>query len=162
MSDEIRTIKLKVKLRAYTRGVIPDVSKFIEDAPQDGILYGRRDGQWLNIDDVLENNIVLVDPGSGLDKVEIDKSRIKLSIRQWTGSNEEYEALPDLQNDKVYYVYDSREIQFYLDGGTAFTDSDVITEDMEIDNILGNIIDGGNSTTYKANLYLEGIDSKGE
>ena len=82
MSDEIRTIKLKVKLRAYTRGVIPDVSKFIEDAPQDGILYGRRDGQWLNIDDVLENNIVLVDPGSGLDKVEIDKSRIKLSIRQ--------------------------------------------------------------------------------
>lgn len=82
MSDEIRTIKLKVKLRAYTRGVIPDVSKFIEDAPQDGILYGRRDGQWLNIDDVLENNIVLVDPGSGLDKVEIDKSRIKLSVRQ--------------------------------------------------------------------------------
>lgn len=82
MGDEIRTIKLKVKLRAYTRGVIPDVSKFIEDAPQDGILYGRRDGQWLNIDDVLENNIVLVDPGSGLDKVEIDKSRIKLSVRQ--------------------------------------------------------------------------------
>ena len=29
MGDEIRTIKLKVKLRAYTRGVIPDVSKFI-------------------------------------------------------------------------------------------------------------------------------------
>lgn len=82
MGDEIRTIKLKVKLRAYTRGVIPDVSKFIEDAPQDGILYGRRDGQWLNIDDVLENNIVLVDPGSGLDRVEIDKSRIKLSVRQ--------------------------------------------------------------------------------
>lgn len=84
MADK-RTINLKVKLSAYTRGILPTKLSQLEndiDAPINGKLYGRRDGNWVDIDDVLENNIVLVDEGSGLDRVEIDKSRIKLSIRK--------------------------------------------------------------------------------
>ncbi|WP_300924521.1 hypothetical protein [uncultured Clostridium sp.] len=34
-------VKLNVKLQAYTKGIIPDVSKFIEDTPLDNKVYGR-------------------------------------------------------------------------------------------------------------------------
>lgn len=41
MSD----IKLNVKLSAYSKGVIPDVSEYIKEAPEDGKLYARKDKQ---------------------------------------------------------------------------------------------------------------------
>lgn len=159
-------IKIRVRLAAYTRGILPtkisqleqDID-YVTEAPKDDGVYGRYNGEWT---EVISGNQVLIDPGSGLDKEELNKQQIKLSIRQWVGDKEQYNNLPDTENDKTYYVYNAREIKFYLDGGNAFTDSAIITTNMEIDNILGNIIDGGKSTTYKADLYLEGIDSKGE
>ena len=61
-------LKLKVKLKAYTKAVIPDVSKFIEDAPKDNKVYGRKDGDWVNIDSSLVKTRILPrDNNSGLD-----------------------------------------------------------------------------------------------
>jgi hypothetical protein len=76
------TAKLNVKLSAYTKGFIPDVSEFIKDAPKDGVLWGRQDGEWVNVDDVLQNNIVLVDEDSSIERIEIDKSTIKLKMKE--------------------------------------------------------------------------------
>ena len=46
MSD----IKLNVKLSAYSKGVIPNVSNYLTEAPEDGKLYARKDKQWESID----------------------------------------------------------------------------------------------------------------
>jgi hypothetical protein len=37
------TINLKVKLSAYTKGIIPDYSNFVTEAPNDGKIYARKD-----------------------------------------------------------------------------------------------------------------------
>ena len=41
MSD----IKLNVKLSAYSKGVMPNVSNYLTEAPEDGKLYARKDRQ---------------------------------------------------------------------------------------------------------------------
>ena len=153
MSEEIRKINLKVKLSAYTRGILPTKLSQLEndiDAPKDGRLYGRRDGQWLDIDDVLENNIVLIDEGSGLDRIEIDKSRIKLNVRKWEGKKENLPA--KLENDKVYYVYENRPDIFII-GGTSYSDEN--EEYMQI-------ISGGTCNTTNFEMICYPMNSKGE
>ena len=85
MSEEIKQINLDVKLTAYTKGVLPTKLSHLEndiDAPVDGNLYGRMDGEWVDVGDVFERNIVLIDEGSGLDREQIDKTRIKLKVRK--------------------------------------------------------------------------------
>lgn len=42
---ENKIIKLNVKLRAYTKGIIPNSKEFIKDAPADGKTYVRQDGE---------------------------------------------------------------------------------------------------------------------
>lgn len=52
-----KQIRLHAKLHAYSKGVIPDVSNFIDDAPQDNVVYARLNGQWVpltNLEDVLK------------------------------------------------------------------------------------------------------------
>lgn len=154
MSNEIRKINLKVKLSAYTRGILPTKLSQLEndiDAPKDGRLYGRRDGAWLDIDDVLENNIVLIDEGSGLDRIQIDKSRIKLNIRKWEGKLKDLPS--ELENDKIYYVYEETKPDLFLLGGTAYTDED---ED------YGYEISGGKSNSISFNIICNPMNSKGE
>lgn len=152
MADK-RTINLKVKLSAYTRGILPTKLSQLEndiDAPKDGRLYGRRDAQWVDIDDVLENNIVLVDEGSGLDRIEIDKSRIKLNVRKWEGH---IKNLPStIEKDKVYYAYEDMP-DIIITGGTAYSD-----ENEE----YGYIFSGGNSKTAKFDITFKPMNAKGE
>lgn len=62
-------IKLKVKLAAYSKGVIPDVSKYIEEAPEDGNLYARKDKQWESIEipeleTAEDSNIIITKDGA--------------------------------------------------------------------------------------------------
>lgn len=151
--DEKRTINLKVKLSAYTKGVLPKKLSELEndiDAPIDDILYGRKNGEWVNIDDVLENNIVLIDEGSGLDRIEIDKTRIKLNVRKWEGKLKD---LPDIiETDKTYYAYEYKP-DLVLSGGTAYSD--------ENDEFGINIL-GGDAYTVNYNIMCKPINAKGE
>ena len=59
-------IKLKVKLAAYSKGVIPDVSKYIEEAPEDGNLYARKDKQWesIEIPEVQSTSLIITKDGA--------------------------------------------------------------------------------------------------
>ena len=152
MADK-RTINLKVKLSAYTRGVLPTKLSQLQndiDAPLDGKLYGRKNGQWLDIDDVLENNIVLIDEDSGLDREQIDKSRIKLSIRKWEGK---YEDLPTIfESDKVYYVTENKP-DLIMVSGTAYSD--------ENEEFI-QTISGGNAFTQKFDITCLSMNAKGE
>lgn len=91
--DEDKKIvhKLHVKLRAYTRGVIPEIpdySQFVTkdeliDAPSDDNVYGRKNGEWVEIEANLANKVIIED-GSGLNKENLDEDGylIKLSVRK--------------------------------------------------------------------------------
>ena len=144
------TAKLNVKLSAYTKGFIPDVSEFIKDAPKEGVLWGRQDGEWVNVDDVLQNNIVIVDEDSSIERIEIDKSTIKLKMKEWIGKQVDFPET--LQPYYTYYTYDEKPDLFLL-GGTAYSD-----EDSE----YGDILYGGNARTLSFTSELIPMNAKGE
>lgn len=73
MSD----IKLNIKLSAYSKGVIPDVSKFIEDAPMDGNTYGRVDGKWYLLDIPTQADSISTTENSG---INIDRNEYNVTI----------------------------------------------------------------------------------
>lgn len=65
MSD----IKLNAKLSAYSKGVIPNVSNYLTEAPEDGKLYARKDKQWESIDiseleTAEDSNIIITKDGA--------------------------------------------------------------------------------------------------
>lgn len=65
MSD----IKLNVKLSAYSKGVIPNVSNYLTEAPEDGKLYARKDKQWESIEipeleTAEDSNIIITKDGA--------------------------------------------------------------------------------------------------
>ena len=65
MSD----IKLNVKLSAYSKGVIPNISNYLTEAPEDGKLYARKDKQWesINISELEtaeDSNIIITKDGA--------------------------------------------------------------------------------------------------
>lgn len=101
-------VKLNVKLQAYTKGIIPDVSKFIEDAPIDDKIYGRYNGEWHEI---------------------IDSEEL---LNEWVGKESE---LPDeLEPTKKYFIIENKPDMIII-GGTAYSteneeyDNMVITGD---------------------------------
>ena len=65
MSD----IKLNVKLSAYSKGVMPNVSNYLTEAPEDGKLYARKDRQWesIEIPEIItdeESNVIITKDGA--------------------------------------------------------------------------------------------------
>lgn len=144
--------KLDVKLSAYTKGMIPDVSKFMTDAPHDGVFYGRMDGEWKDITQFIDGNVVLTDEGSGLNVEKVSESTnvVKISARQWQGLLSE---LPNqLDSDTTYYAYDNTKADLYLNGGTAYSDED---EDFM------QLFDGGTATVVHS-IFLMPMNAKGE
>lgn len=114
-------IKLNVKLRAYARGIIPDVSGFIEDAPSDNVIYARLNGEWKSIRDNFKANEVIIEDGSGLERKVLDEetNTISLSIKQkvlW-----EHDLPYRLKDDTTYYIIED-EPDIYINGGTAYSD----------------------------------------
>ena len=103
-------IKIKAKLKAYTKGILPTkVSElendlhFIEDVNGDGV-YVRAEGQWIRADQALEKTIIELVDDSGLDLIDppLGSNVYQLGIRKWEGTQLE---LPNtLENDKTYYV----------------------------------------------------------
>lgn len=99
-------IKLNVKLSAYAKGTIPikvsDLDNdldFIPDAPNDGNSYLRKDKDWVNSKDVITDQIIEVDEGSGLDLTKVRDETYKLSIKQKVINN----ISQVTQEDTIYY-----------------------------------------------------------
>lgn len=149
-----RKVVLKTKLTAYTRGIIPDVSNFIEDAPKDDFIYGRVNGTWENISKAANANKVLIDKNSGLNREALDEddSFIKLSVRKWEGW--EHDLPEKLEEDTVYYAIDDKpDVVFAC--GTAFSDEE---------ETYGQILSGGNlkTTLSQYECICVPMNAKGE
>lgn len=165
MDEEKRTIKLRARLRAYTRGVIPvipDYSQFVTkeeleeskfpDAPSDDKVYGRKNGEWAEIEANLANKVI-VEEGSGLSKENLDEEGylIKLSVKKWEGKEQDLPYI--LEKDTTYYAYDNRIPDYILSNGTAYSD-----ENNEYDVCLNF----GNASTKIWDIKFNAMNAKGE
>lgn len=140
-------IKLKVKLSAYSKGIIPDVSKFIEDAPVDNKVYGRKNNEWVDIKaDVLDQQII-IEKGSGLNIKHIEPNIDSLSVRQSVITNQK----EIVDEDTTYYLIENTP-DLYIVGGTAFLDEDGYNQK----------IIGGNASTTIFDETLLPINSEGK
>ena len=155
-------IKIKAKLRAYTRGLLPtkisDLENdldFIPDAPDDGSIYGRQDKEWVNIDQALAKTILELKENSGLNlSYDPNTSTYTLSIRKEDITQLE---LPNiLEPDTTYFVEDLT-ANIFDDGGTAFSqgNNDYITI-----SEFKSEMDGGNATSI-ANIIMNPLNSEG-
>lgn len=145
-------IKLNIKLSAYTKGIIPDFSNFIDEAPDDGEIYGRKDKEWVNIDENLQTQEIIVEQGSGLNLEHVEGEMDSLSIRQEIIYPDE---LPnELAEDTTYYIIPNTP-GLFITGGTSFS---------EIQKEFRQEVYGGNSTTNteaQIAIMLIPINSKG-
>lgn len=145
------TINLKVKLSAYTKGIIPDYSNFVTEAPNDGKIYARKDKEWVDIKDEYQGYKVVVGENSGLDIKHIDNATDELSIRQWVGLESELPSI--LESDKTYYTIDNTLPNYYLLGGTAYSEEEESFE---------QIMQGGTAITRNFDITLQAMNSRGE
>ncbi len=141
----METINLTVKLAAYTKGIIPDVTSYIKDVPNDGQSYVRVYREWK----VFKPIDITVDSDSGLSIIDIDEQTKKLKLNQWTGKEEDLDILVA---NTTYYIIDNIADTF-IDGGTSFSD--------EQEDYLINI-SGGTVSTSTYDIQLLPLDSKGE
>lgn len=155
-------IKLKVKLSAYTKGVIPtklsqleNDENYITEAPKDEFAYARKDGKWLKLDSVeFGDNVGLLDKSGLLLKKEGNKAW--LGIDQKILNQEDFDQLTSLNENTTYYTYE-RTPDLYVNGGTAFSDGS--NEFVDI-NQYGLEINGGKAiSNYE--LKLLPINAKG-
>lgn len=137
-------IKLNVKLKAYSKGVIPNVNNFIEDAPEDDILYGRRNREWVKIYDPID--IKTLD-NSGIELEKIDNI-YNIKVKQETNT---LNNINEYKEDYTYYIIDNTP-DLYINGGTAYSDEEIS---------FGYNINSGDSLTTQYELNLLPINSKG-
>lgn len=167
----METIKLKAKLSAYTKGVLPTkISQlkndlnFIEDLSEEqanNLFYVRvrepnsSQGKWVEIKgDSFGDEIELLE-NSGLILEKIGNTA-KLGINQYFISKEEFEQLSHLNSEAIYYII-NRTPDLYINGGTAFSDGN---NEFVIESEYGLEFNGGAaSSTY--NLILLPINAKG-
>lgn len=122
-------IRIRAKLSAYTKGLIPtkvsqleNDEEYITEAPKDEFAYARKDGEWLKLDSTeFGDNIELLD-NSGL-ILEKDGNKAKLKIDQFVLKQEEFDRLSSIDENATYYTYE-RTPDLYVNGGTAFSDGD--------------------------------------
>lgn len=146
-------IHIQAKLRAYTKGIIPDVSDFITDAPKDGSVYARKDGQWVDIDEALNLTTVSTFEGSGLNVTAVGNDYV---ISERKEDITQLDLPKVLQPDTTYFVMDLT-ANNYVDGGTAYSEGNNEFIERSEFNIT---MDGGSSSSH-ANLFMLPLDSKG-
>ena len=126
-----KQIRLHAKLHAYSKGVIPDVSNFIDDAPQDNVVYARLNGQWIPLTN-LEN--ILKEPYlTNEDEIEELEEGNKYNIIENT--------IPDLVvSGGTAYSNEDEAYENAINSGNAFTENfDIIYIPM---NAKGEFING--------------------
>lgn len=126
-------IKLKCKLSAYTKGILPtrttdliNDSDFISDAPKNDVTWARKNGEWVNASEIFHGDDIVLEENSGLESRRLNPDTITLKVRQWTGLDTD---LPDiLEEDMIYYVMDTvtttidNAVEPAIHVGTAFSD----------------------------------------
>lgn len=153
-------IRIRAKLSAYTKGGIPDVSKFIEDAPNDEYIYARKKGQWVNLDIKEIGDRIEISDNSGLN-LHRDANEVTLSIRQDTLIDSEIPSDYVYEDDTTYYILETTP-NLYINGGTAFSDKheDYILKE-EIQSEYKENVFGGKNTGNIFSINLQPLNSKG-
>lgn len=151
-------IKIKSTLKAYTKGVIPDISGFITDCPDDSKVYARKYGEWVDASKALEKTKLTTYEDSGLFlKHDIDLDTYTLGVLKKDLTQVKFEQLSSLENDTTYYVADQTANTF-VDGGTSFSDGN--NEYVTL-NEYTETIDGGNSFTTNFDKIMNPLNSEG-
>lgn len=153
-------LQLKVTLSAYTKGVIPDTSQFLTDAPDDGNIYGRQNNEWVEINQVAGDNLILSD-NSGL-ILNREGNTVELSIDNQFLTEDEFKNLSQVDPNAIYYIKEDP-IQLFINGDTAFTDGyfDQILQE-QIPSAYNEIINGGSASTINFDLIMIPLNSLGE
>lgn len=168
-------IKIKATLKAYTRGLLPTkVSElendlhFISDVDKPG-LYVRKQGEWVDASDALEEVKLITPQNSGLN-IEVIKpgTEFELSIRKKELTQTQFEESPDynnLEEDTTYYILDQT-ADVYINGGTAFSDGK-IDSDYSLFSIFNEALNGGKANSdnpnseYAFTSYIKPLNSQG-
>lgn len=144
------TINLQVTLSAYTKGIIPDVSGFITDAPADGNIYGRQNNEWVDINIDYHGFQIQLEQNSGLILNQLDPTTVTLAVNQWFGY---INNLPNvLDNETIYYTIENDKPNLFIGGSTAFDEDDL--------NI--NLFNGGTSNTINFQVNTIAMNSGGQ
>ena len=154
-------INIKAKLKAYTK-----IDNIITDAPKDGEIYGRKDGEWEKIKIEIPLSPTEIQPteptengASGLNIEKLDINNYRIGIRKWENSKEEFEKLTHLQSDTTYYVREATP-NVFINGGTAFDDgTDGFIQDYSSYNA---IIRGGSASTTVFTEEYHTTNARGE
>lgn len=153
-------INIKAKLRAYTKGIIPvNISQlyndlnFIPDAPDNGVTYGRKNNEWVDIDDMVTHTTLAVTEDSGLNLAVTGRDYV-LNIKKYEITQSELPS--ELEADTTYYVLD-QEPNNYINGGTAFSSGNNDYIDISEFSVITN---GGHANT-QANILMYPINAEG-
>lgn len=148
-----KEIKLKVKLCAYTKDILP--RNLIGEVPKEPIdhIYARAYGKWIDLGTTDIGQVVKLAEKSGLNLIPTENPKeYLLSIRQ-----EVLKELPIvLEDDTTYYILD-RTPEIYINGGTSYSDG---VEELTINEYQYKIF-GGKASTTSFDLNLLPIDNKG-
>lgn len=157
-------IKIKGKIKAYTKGIIPTKTSqlyndgetgekpFIEEAPKDSQYYARKDGEWQSLEGELNKVNIKLPEGSGLN-LDIEGKENLLSIRKEEGFEED---LPkELEEDTTYYTFSSPSL--FISGGTAFSSGN---NEFVLENEYKTITSGGTASTTSF-IKIIPLNSKG-
>ena len=104
-------IRIKANLKAYTKGVIPtkvsdleqDVDYVLDVPEQDGKIYVRKRGEWVEAADYAKDSF---EAGTGIEIVENPENHYKISAKEWSGTQEEFDALSSYKEGYTYYIDD--------------------------------------------------------
>ena len=145
-------INIRVRLTAYSKGIIPSTSTFITDIQEqnDSNSYVRKNNQWVKLDDELGYRI---EGDSGLIIIEDDIN--KIALNQWIGN--ESDLLSILEDNKTYLINENNKINKVIDGGNAFSDGNNDFQDIG----YNKEISGGLVSTNSFSFNLLTLNSKG-
>lgn len=164
-------IRIRAKLSAYTKGVIPtkvsqlendeNFVKDLNESQSNNLYYVRvrepnsTEGKWVQINsDSFGDEIKLLEKsGLILDK---QGNVAKLKIDQYILSQEEFNRLSELDDNATYYVYEDTP-DLYINGGTAFSDGG--NEYVDLSQYGLEISGGRADSTFE--LELLPINAKG-
>lgn len=146
-------IKIKVKLSAYTKGALPDISNLIPDTPDDNKIYARKNNTWVDINDELDKTDLITDLASGVELELVGPSTYRIAQKKWEGYIDE---LPEeLEEGTIYYAIENKnqKADVIVQSGTAYSE-----ENTEIRQTLV----GGNASTTDFDYVMLPMNARGE
>jgi hypothetical protein len=172
-------IRIRAKLSAYTKGVIPtkvsqlendeNFVKDLNESQSNNFYYVRvrepnsTEGKWVQINsDSFGDEIDYLGDNSGL-IIKKEGNIARLKIDQYILSQEEFDRLSNLDGNATYYVYENTP-DLYINGGTAFSDGNNEYVDLSqygIEMNGGRADSNEKSSIMKFELELLPINAKG-